>query len=224
MPSLTRYLIVIAALTAAMLYAALHERNQAQPDPASHDTAAPAHKHSPAPSAPAQAEATTTGIATVVASPKPSTRPTAEQEAKPVPGTTTTASLAPERPDDQDRADRQPSAPGAREQQLDDALARQALDAPWALAMEDSLRQTLEGASQDYLQIGAITCRTTFCRIEVDHDSEAAQAGFIANLARRPDFVPDGESRHLHQETTVDGKLRLRFYLAREGAALPLRS
>ncbi len=218
MPSLTRYLIVIALLTGAMLFAALHEREPVVLKPATTSEAASRQPPSTSTNTLDEPQVITGRWPTTTAS-----LPTPPPMTKPPQDRASAASLPPDRPENPERTNRQTPGIGEREQHLDDALAQQGYDASWALAKEDSLRHTLQGAAEGYLQIGAVTCRTTFCRIEIDHDSVADQARFIAAMASRPDFVPDGESRHLHQETTVDGKARLRFYLAREGAALPLR-
>lgn len=105
--------------------------------------------------------------------------------------------------------------------ELDALLAQEAYDQVWALSREQTLRRALDDAGDDHLQITDVACRSTLCRIDISHDHIDAEQKFIQKMSVQPGFVPDGETRVLHREMTVDGKSRIRFYLARKGSTLP---
>lgn len=99
----------------------------------------------------------------------------------------------------------------------------EARDAGWAIESEREGRRFF-----DALEIGAhsrlrsIECRSTMCRLESVHDSEAALTTYVQRTFRDPaNHIAKGPALILSLPSTAPNELTHVAYFAREGESLP---
>ncbi|MBL8330186.1 MAG: hypothetical protein JNJ71_15200 [Rubrivivax sp.] len=102
---------------------------------------------------------------------------------------------------------------------LEKTFAAEAQDPRWAPSMEARLRGSYDSVSPLGTQVLDATCRSTMCRVDVQHADAAAQQRFMAAMLPARLFTQDGERGAM---MPLDGRgLRFAYFMAREGSTLP---
>jgi hypothetical protein len=122
-----------------------------------------------------------------------------------------------------DGAEEPETADHTRRQQLLSLLQaqflRQAEDPSWSRQTEASLSQVVTGAAFDGSRLLTAACRTTVCQVEIGHESETAQEGFIKHF---PFALPFDTEVFYQQIEDAAGTPYTVMYLARAGQRLPM--
>ena len=115
------------------------------------------------------------------------------------------------------------TAENTRRQQLlslfQTQFLQQADDPSWSRQTEASLTQVVTGEAFDGSRLLTAACRTTLCHVEISHESEAAQSGFIDHFP----FALPFDTEVFYQRIEDDaGTPYTVMYLARAGQRLPM--
>lgn len=107
---------------------------------------------------------------------------------------------------------------------LQEQFYTEAYDEVWAAKTEQHLRGLFSKKQASGNQIEQAACRSTFCRIDVSHDSVETEREFIAAFAVSGQFIDDSQQGYYHREADGSGSVRTIFYLARKGHQLPINT
>ncbi len=92
-------------------------------------------------------------------------------------------------------------------------------DPTWSRDTETSIAQALTSAAFDASRLLAADCRTTLCQVEVSHESEVAQEGFINTFPFVLSFETEVFYQHIDDGSSMP---RTVMYMARAGQQLPV--
>jgi hypothetical protein len=92
-------------------------------------------------------------------------------------------------------------------------------DPTWSRDTETSIAQALTSAAFDASRLLAADCRTTLCQVEVSHESEVAQGGFIDTFPFALSFDAEVFYQHLDDGSSMP---RTVMYITRAGQQLPV--
>ncbi|KAF0192690.1 MAG: hypothetical protein FD165_460 [Gammaproteobacteria bacterium] len=101
---------------------------------------------------------------------------------------------------------------------LENRLSGEPYDARWAPEAQDSLTTALQQPTFTGSQLIDIDCRTTLCRLGVDHDSVDAEREFLHRFIGAAGL--DDAEAFYRREEGPDGNVRMTFYLSRDGRRL----
>ena len=119
---------------------------------------------------------------------------------------------APHEPEQEARSFEQASV-----EQAEQVLATETVDTNWSRSTEVNIQKVFDQQDLHDTRLMTARCRSTLCRIEVEHANENAKQAFILNGMAKPPFV--GNAVFAHAEPDKQGHFVL--YLAREGHNLP---
>jgi hypothetical protein len=92
-------------------------------------------------------------------------------------------------------------------------------DPTWSRGTETSIAHALTSAAFDASRLLAADCRTTLCQVEVSHESEVAQEGFIDTFPFALSFETEVFYQHIDDGRSIP---RTVMYMARAGQRLPV--
>ena len=101
--------------------------------------------------------------------------------------------------------------------QAEQVLAKEAVDPNWARQTEGNIQKVFDQKELRDTRLLGARCRSTLCRIELEHSSDEAKQAFILNAATQAPF--SGSSLFAHAEPDKPGHFVI--YLARQGHSLP---
>jgi hypothetical protein len=107
---------------------------------------------------------------------------------------------------------------------LDASFSQQQLDSQWSHTAEQQLRELVLPLTNKETSLTSVQCRTTLCRVGFSHVTEAAFQEFMKTI--KTCVLGSGWKGQVaggRVATNQDGKVSSVFYLAKEGANLPLR-
>lgn len=111
-----------------------------------------------------------------------------------------------------------PSEPAEVRVVWDGVVVSQPRDRAWADGMEDSLRTALAERSFLGSTVERVDCRSTLCRLEIDHADASSAEAFPMLVMASPALAAGGS---VHRVTGDDGVERSVLYALREGFTLP---
>ena len=97
-------------------------------------------------------------------------------------------------------------------------------DSDWASATEQALLNLFYDASPEGSQLDQAECRSTFCRIDVNHVDAQAEQRFLAAFAASGQFTNDDKQGFYQRVVDHNGATRSVFFYARKGHELPAGS
>lgn len=104
---------------------------------------------------------------------------------------------------------------------LDDYFYSESGDPAWANRTENQLIHAFDRLNLENSFLLNAECRSTFCRIEVYHEDNAAEQSFIKAFAQNDRFDKDDKFSFYRSFEDSDGNLRTLFFYARKGHYLP---
>jgi hypothetical protein len=122
--------------------------------------------------------------------------------------------------DEQNDQDSRENLVATLEQQFSD----EPYDNVWSSATEQELMNSFYEAKLEGTQLSEAKCRTTFCRIDVNHADPEAEQRFLAAFAASGKFVNDDKGGFYHHVKDPNGGTRTVFFYARKGHQLPVGS
>jgi hypothetical protein len=106
--------------------------------------------------------------------------------------------------------------------ELDGFFDTETWDASWAPRTEKKMLRMFDDAGLEGSMLIDARCRSTLCRVEVDHANEAAEMNFLAAFATRGSFLVQDTFRYRHG--SENGESQSVFYVSRRGHSLPTRT
>lgn len=123
-----------------------------------------------------------------------------------------------------DGQDQKP-APKSREEWKRDVVAGystfhagERVDPSWSGGAARSVADTFRKASLEGSSLASTDCRSTMCKLEIEHESPSAQLYFMQHIPADPPFDTAG---FYHRVEAEDGSFRTVLYVARDGYPLP---
>jgi hypothetical protein len=120
-------------------------------------------------------------------------------------------------------ADQLQAAEAAREEQrlltLDSHFSGEPYDADWAPRMEANMQTALEQQALVDSQLIELACQSSLCRLEVEHENDAAEQAFLHQFLAMAGFTKT--ETYYQRETTEDGSVQITYYVSRDGQRLP---
>jgi hypothetical protein len=102
---------------------------------------------------------------------------------------------------------------------LDKQLGREAKDPAWSSQTEARIAEAFRSEALAGSTVLRAQCVTSFCRVDVSHESEAVQHEFVRNIPRVPPFDHGGVAHPVVDPGS--GKTTTVVYVGREGHAPP---
>lgn len=103
---------------------------------------------------------------------------------------------------------------------LESRLASEEQDARWATGAENELADGLQNAGLENTALVAVACRSTLCKLSVNHTDQDAEDAFLGKIAYLPG-MQDTEIFYVRDETP-DGSTQMVLYVGRQGYDLGL--
>lgn len=103
--------------------------------------------------------------------------------------------------------------------QMESHMINDPFDARWAPVIEDTLTGALRQPGFSGSELVDIECRTTLCRLGLDHSDLDAEQIFLHRFMGAAGLT-DAEAFYRRNED-ADGRVRMTFYVARDGGRLP---
>jgi hypothetical protein len=123
--------------------------------------------------------------------------------------------MAPARPDRP--ADDQGSNSHYKEQ-LVSAFDTEKPDPSWSARTENLIESVVHEPGFKGTRLGVARCATTFCRVELEHDTTLLQHDHLTRLLMKPPFAAGGT---VFQSKSDAGLPTTSIFFARQGARLP---
>lgn len=114
--------------------------------------------------------------------------------------------------------------------EFEQRLALEAYDTAWAGSLETQLQDIFTDQPQlEGNELLEVSCRSTLCRIEIDHQDEKSESELISSIASNnelmssiDDFYAYRMTNDTDDEENVDVRLQSVFYIARKGHKLAM--
>ena len=103
---------------------------------------------------------------------------------------------------------------------LNAQLDAEPYDSDWASATEQALWKAFYDANPEGSQLDEAVCRSTFCRIGVNHADVRAEQRFLAAFAASGQFTNDDKQGLYQRVVDHNGATRTVFFYARKGHEL----
>ena len=104
-------------------------------------------------------------------------------------------------------------------ERLDDRLEGEIADGSWAASEETRILEDLDGALLGSAYVVDTECRSTLCRVKLEHPEPRGLDRLLLAIMSKPAFA--GRRWFVEQGTTGSGSGKMSVYLARRGLALP---
>lgn len=104
---------------------------------------------------------------------------------------------------------------------LDNQFYAEAYDAEWAETVEQEFNTTFNSVALNNSNIVSADCRTSICRVVVDHTGLDAEQEFMRAFASTGKYINNGEQGLYQKEVDYNGTVKSVFYMARQGHSLP---
>lgn len=103
---------------------------------------------------------------------------------------------------------------------LETRLASEEPDSRWASGAESQLADGLQNAGLENTALVAVACRSTLCKLSVNHGDTEAEDAFLGRIADLPG-MQDTEIFYVRDEA-ADGSTQMVLYVGRQGYDLGL--
>lgn len=103
---------------------------------------------------------------------------------------------------------------------LEGRMAGEDYDTVWASNFQSDLQRGLMAESFTGTRLLGVQCKSSLCRVALDHDDPDTEAQFFEHILELP--VMANTQAYYQRENNADGSTSLVMYIAREGQSLPL--
>jgi type I site-specific restriction-modification system R (restriction) subunit len=103
---------------------------------------------------------------------------------------------------------------------LDDEMSNEPYDESWAPEMQETITTTLQNVKFDGTELVSVSCQTSLCRIDVEHDNSDAEEEFLHNFVPSAGYT-DTEVYFTRSEE-AEGRAFMTYYVSRDGQKMPV--
>lgn len=102
---------------------------------------------------------------------------------------------------------------------LDNEMSKEPYDDIWAPEMQETIATTLQNQKFGGSELVTVACKSSLCRIDVEHDNADAESEFLHSFVPTAGYT-DTEVFYSRSEGS-DGRSEMTYYISRDGLGMP---